>query len=140
MSAKLGGAMNTVSASSGRPRSWARQGKPPVVAPERQGRPETMGGARAARAAGGGGGGWGWRGGRGRRGRRPARPGAGRGPPGGVVVRRGGRRLGSSCRSFPNPPPWRERVPRGGGLDGPERKTRVGRRYSKSRPGVAVRT
>src|SRR4051794_13036289 len=43
MAGKLSWPTKVVRASSARPRSWARQGKPPPVAPERQPRPETLG-------------------------------------------------------------------------------------------------
>ena len=49
MAGKLAWVMKVVSASRGRPRSWARQGKPPPVAPERQARRE---GTDVASAAG----------------------------------------------------------------------------------------
>src|SRR4051794_1036274 len=58
MAGKLSWGMKVVTTSSGRFRSWARQEKPPVVAPERQGRREGMavasaaGGARAATGPG----------------------------------------------------------------------------------------
>src|SRR4051794_41633464 len=61
MAGKLAWVMKVVSASSGRPRSSARQGKPPSVAPERQARREgtdvasAAGGARGAAGARGAG-------------------------------------------------------------------------------------
>src|SRR4051794_41854993 len=49
MAGKLAWVMKVVSASSGRPRSWARQGKPPPAAPGREARRE---GTDVASAAG----------------------------------------------------------------------------------------